>query len=82
LLLGAVVGLWPFQTPRPPVPGEIIKGQIVTDENAADFERDDWQLVSFNPSSREMATAAGLIAAGFGATLLIGRLGRPDPTGE
>jgi putative membrane protein len=82
LLLGAVVGLWPFQAPRPPIPGEIVEGQIVSDENAADFERDDWQLVSFEPNGREMATAAGLIAAGFGATLLIGRLGRSDPTGE
>jgi hypothetical protein len=76
------VGLWPFQAPRPPIPGEIIEGQIVSDENAADFERDDWQLVSFEPNGREMATAVGLIAAGFGATLLIGRLGRSDPTGE
>jgi putative membrane protein len=82
LLLGAVVGLWPFQAPRPPVPGEILKGRIVTEENAADFERDDWQLVLFEPSNREMATTVGLIAAGFGATLLIGRLGRPNPIGE
>jgi putative membrane protein len=82
LLLGAVVGLWPFQAPRPPVPGETLKGQIVTEENVADFERDDWQLVSFEPSNREMATTVGLIAVGFGATLLIGQLGRSDPTGE
>ena len=82
LLFGAVVGLWPFQEPSPPVPGETLKGRIVTEENLADFERDDWQLVSFEPSSREMAATAGLVAAGFGATLLIGRLGRPDSTGE
>jgi putative membrane protein len=82
LLLGAVVGLWPFQAPRPPVPGEILKGRAVTEENVADFERDDWQLVSFEPSNREMATTVGLIAVGFGATLLIGQLGRSDPTGE
>ena len=82
LLFGAVVGLWPFQAPSPPVPGEIIKGRVVTEENAADFERDDWHLVSFEPSEREMAAAAGLIAAGFGATLLIGRLGRSNRNGE
>ena len=82
LLLGAVVGLWPFQAPTPPVPGETIKGRFVTNENAADFERDAWQLVFFEPNGREMATAAGLIVAGFGATVLIGRLGRMDPTGE
>jgi putative membrane protein len=82
LLLGAVVGLWPFQTPTPPVPGETLKGRIVTEENAADFERDDWRLVPFEPSGREVATTLGLIAGGFGATLLIGRLGRQDPTDE
>jgi putative membrane protein len=82
LLLGAVVGLWPFQAPTPPVPGETLKGRAVTIENAADFERDDWRLVSFEPSGGQMATAAGLIAAGFGATLLIGRLGRTDSTRE
>jgi len=81
LLLGAVVGLWPFQTPRPPVPGETLKGRIVRIENLAEFEREDWQLVSFEPSGREMATAAGLIAIGFGGTLLVGRLGRQDPAG-
>ncbi len=65
-----------------PVPGETLKGQIVTEENAAGFERDGWQLVSFEPSNREIATSIGLIAAGFGATLLIGRLGRSDSIGE
>jgi putative membrane protein len=29
LLLGAVIGLWPFQAPRPPIPGESLKGRIV-----------------------------------------------------
>jgi len=78
LLLGAVVGLWPFQQPRPPVPGETLKGRIVTAENAARFEREDWRLVSFEPSAREVAASLGLVAAGFAATLLIGRLGRAD----
>ncbi|MCH7643425.1 MAG: DUF368 domain-containing protein [Myxococcales bacterium] len=82
LLLGAVVGLWPFQEPRSPVSGETIEERIVSDENAADLERDDWQIVSFEPSNREMAAAIGLIAVGFGATLLIGRLGRPNSTIE
>jgi len=82
LLFGAVVGLWPFQEPAPPTPGQTIKGQIVSDENLADFDRDDWRIVSFEPSGREMASAAGLIALGFGATVLIGQLGRRDPTSE
>ncbi len=80
LLLGAVVGLWPFQEPTPPVPGETLKGRIVSAENAHGFERDDWRLVAFDPDAREVAAALALVAAGFGATLLIGRLGRSDAT--
>ncbi len=80
LLLGAVVGLWPFQAPRAPVPGESLKGRVVTTENLAEFEREVWPLAAFEPSGREIATAAGLIAIGFGTTLLIGRLGRQDPS--
>jgi putative membrane protein len=79
LLLGAVIGLWPFQAPRPPIPGESLKGRIVTVQNLADFKRDAWPLASFDPSGREVASAAGLIAIGFSTTLLIGRLGRQDP---
>jgi len=79
LLLGAVIGLWPFQTPEAPVPGQVIKGRIVTEENAADFDRADWRLTSFTPTQREIATALGIIAIGFATTLVIGRLGRSDP---
>ena len=76
LLLGAVVGLWPFQDATPPQPGDRIKGREVTVANAASFERKDWPLASFDPSTRELGGAFGLIGAGLAATLLIGRLDR------
>lgn len=75
LLLGAVVGLWPFQDAREPTVGETVKGRVVTADNRADFERHDWPLASFDPTGAQIAQALVLIVGGFGATLLIGRLG-------
>jgi len=86
LLLGAVVGLWPFQAGSPPAPGDIIKGQTVTIENASGFDVDDWPVRRFDPTAGEFASALGLIAVGLAATLLIGRFGEnengEDESGE
>ena len=83
LLLGAVVGLWPFQEGRPPEPGELMKGQVVTAESAASFDVDDWPVTRFDPSSGQLAAALGLIGAGLAATALIGKLGGDEPaTGQ
>ena len=79
LLLGAVVGLWPFQEGRPPEPGELLKGRVVTAESAASFDVDDWPVTRFDPSGGQLAAALGLIGAGLAATALIGRLGADEP---
>jgi hypothetical protein len=76
LLLGAVVGLWPFQDSTPPQPGEVIKGREVTAANAASFERKDWPLARFDPGPGQVGAALALIGAGLAGTLLIGRLER------
>jgi putative membrane protein len=81
LLLGAVVGLWPFQQPEPPVPGDVVKGQVVTEANLAGIEPEDWALARFDPSGGQVGVAAGCIAAGLFATLLIGRIGRDENDG-
>ena len=73
LLFGAVIGLWPFQAGSPPAPGDVIKGQTVTIENASGFDVDDWPVRRFDPTAGEVASALGLIAVGLAATLLIGR---------
>ena len=39
------------------------------------FDVENWPLRSFDPSASQAATALALVGAGFGATLLIGRLG-------
>jgi putative membrane protein len=74
LLLGAVVGLWPFQEGRPPHPGQTIKGRTVTAENAASFEVDDWPVARFDPTTGQAFGALALVGSGLAATLLIGRL--------
>ena len=78
LLFGAVVGLWPFQEGRPPQPGDVLKGRAVTAENAASFGVDDWPVVRFEPTGGQLGGSLALVLAGFGATVLIGRLGGND----
>ena len=75
LLLGAVVGLWPFQQAQPPEPGDVIGSRTVTLENAASFDPEDWPLRRFDPEARHWLGALALIGCGLLATTLIGRLG-------
>jgi putative membrane protein len=75
LLLGAVVGLWPFQQGVPPQPGDMLKGEVLTAEGAAQIDAEDWPLKIFSPSTGQMGAAAGLILVGFGVTLLVARIG-------
>ena len=82
LLLGAVVGLWPFQEARPPEPGEIVKGRLVTWENAATIEPESWPVAPFEPNAGQVGGSLGLVLLGLGGTLLIGRLGREAPAEE
>jgi len=76
LLLGAVVGLWPFQAGVAPVPGEtVIKGQLVTAENLAGIDEEDWPVRFFSPAGGQVAGALGLVLAGFAITSLVARFG-------
>lgn len=76
LLFGAVLGLWPFQQPVSPKPGDIIKGIPVTASNLDSFKQDDWPTKTFAPLPSQVGGAVALIAAGFAVTQIIGRLGR------
>ncbi len=78
LLLGAVVGLWPFQEGVPPEPGQTIRGVLVTAENRESIDEEDWPTERFRPTSGQVLASLGLMAGGFGATVLIGRLGRKE----
>ncbi|MEM7253518.1 MAG: DUF368 domain-containing protein [Pseudomonadota bacterium] len=87
LLVGAVVGLWPYQQGVAPSVGDQLKGQVV--EKSEDgalrlspsgraIERDDYPTAYFAPTSLQIGGALGLIIIGFIATQLIGRIGRAN----
>ncbi len=77
LLVGAVFGLWPFQHSVDPVLGEtMIKGQVVTAENLAEIEADDYPTAFFKPSAIQVASSAGLVLAGIALTSVVAHLGR------
>ena len=87
LLLGAVLGLWPFQQGVAPPPGAVLKGQTVTRDvdGTPMFEvsgervaEEDWPTAFFRPRRGQAAAALGLAAVSFLATGLIDRLGRRD----
>jgi putative membrane protein len=76
LLLGAVVGLWPFQQAVAPQPGERVKGRIVTQETLAEIDPDDYPTAYFAPSVPQGIVALALVAAGGAATVLVSRWGQ------
>jgi putative membrane protein len=76
LLLGAVVGLWPFQEATAPALGDVIKGRVVTEANRDAIEPEDWPLRRFTPTAGHSGVALGAVAFGLAATWAIGRLGR------
>lgn len=80
LLLGAVVGLWPFQQGVAPQAGDRIKGQMLSVENAAQVEAEDWPVSFFRPTPGQAAGCLALILAGLAATSLVARVGNGAET--
>jgi len=78
LLVGAVVGLWPFQEGVPPRAGEIIKGQIVSEASIASIEPKDWNVARFSPTGGQVAGAIALVLAGYAMTRSLDRFGAAD----
>lgn len=76
LLLGAPAGLYPFREATPPQAGETIKGQVLTEEAAAQVEPKDWPTRAFTPTGVQIAASLGLVALGCAATIGVARLGR------
>jgi putative membrane protein len=75
LLFGAVVGLFPFQQPVAPQPGDVIKGRTLSASELAEVDPEDWRLERFSPGAGQVGTSAALILLGFGATMAIARIG-------
>jgi len=78
LLLGAVVGLWPFQRGVAPKAGDVIKGRTVTAERLEDIDSEDFPVEFFSPTMGQAGGAIGLIVLGFAVTLGISRVGRAE----
>ncbi|MFW6151955.1 MAG: undecaprenyl phosphate translocase family protein [Verrucomicrobiota bacterium] len=82
LLLGAVVGLWPFQEAAPPTAGDVIKGQVMTEESIALVEPEDYPTSFFSPSAFQIAASLGLILSGFALTYALSFMGRDKEQDE
>ena len=78
LLLGAVLGLWPFREPRQPTIGEIVRGQTVTAESLLEIDVKNWPTEGFNPSAGQWASAIALVLVGFASSVGIGLIGGDD----
>lgn len=75
LLLGSVLGLWPFQAGVEPEPGVTIKGREMTSELLEQLKPEDWPLEFFTPTGVQIALSLLLAAIGLITTLGIARLG-------
>lgn len=82
LLLGAVLGLWPFTEAVPPRMGDVVRGQVLaTPEMVAAVDPEHYGRVLVLPSPGEAAAGAVLTLAGFRVSWGISRLGyarKPD----
>jgi putative membrane protein len=76
LLLGAVVGLWPFRAPVEPIPGDVYRGQMLNTAMIVELEVEDWPTRPFDPSAAQAGAALAFILVGFGVTTLVDRVGR------
>lgn len=84
LLLGAVVGLWPFQRGVEPEVGAALKGQTVLrmdgvllyDQTGSEVEAKDYPREFFSPSPGQVAGSVALIVFGFVVTAAVARMGR------
>lgn len=76
LLVGAVVGLWPFQRGVAPQVGDVFKGQVVTAETLPTLKAEDFPTAFFSPSGAEIAGAIGLVVLGYFITVGVARIGR------
>lgn len=74
-LVGAVVGLWPFQEGVRPAVGFVFKGRKLVTEAEIDAIKANWPTDFFTPSVGHVAGAIALVAAGFALTILVDWVG-------
>jgi len=79
LLVGAVLGLWPFQQGVAPMLGEVFKGRVLTAEMLDKLTPDKYPTEFYAPSFTTAMMAIGLVGAGYMITSLVARLGGAGP---
>ena len=75
LLLGSVLGLWPFQQGVQPAIGSTLKGEVVTEQSLQTIAREDWPLAFFAPTVMQVVWAVVLVGTGLAITLGIAAVG-------
>ena len=77
LLVGSVVGIYPFQTGVEPRPGDVVKGQVVTEQDLADgrIDQEDWPVTYFRPLPEQVGWSLLLIGIGMVTTMGVAKLG-------
>ena len=76
LLVGAALGLWPFQEVVKPEAGDLLKGRLLRPEDVGSVGPEDWATVFFYPDLTQVCLALSCLVAGMVLTTLIARLGR------
>jgi putative membrane protein len=76
LLLGAVIGLWPFQQGVRPKVGDTVKGQVLNVEMLEELKPENYPTEYFHPTGIQIGSSILILLAGFGITTAISRLGR------
>jgi putative membrane protein len=87
LLLGAVIGLWPFQHGVPPGEGTTFRGdRVVVDDGRLMMERTrrpiearDYDTATFVPTARQVGVSLLFIALGFVVATMVAHLGAGRP---
>lgn len=79
LLLGAVVGLWPFREPVEPALGSTVKGVVMTAESVMALDPEDYPTALFRPSPGQLGGSGLLVCLGLAATWGISRIDSGTP---
>jgi putative membrane protein len=79
LLLGAVVGLWPFSAAIEPQIGDIVRGKVLTTQEMVEaVDRKYYRRAPVAPTAGELAGGLAFIVAGFSISWGISRMGRTE----
>ncbi len=76
LLLGAVLGLWPFQHGVRPQPGTTVKGRVMTKQLIATLDPKDYPLQRFAPEAVQIGSSVSLVGVGLLITQGVSLVGR------